>query len=97
MIKTKCIVLGEESKEEKKLEPIRFIKQNNGNIDRNSMAAGHGPAEWKNIELVCKSENIHYFDIMFAYDDNRTVGTIYFGYWNDGVVEAQPLERYNTK
>lgn len=35
-----------------------------------------------------KEEHFELFDIMFAYDDDRTKGTLYLGYWNDGIVES---------
>jgi hypothetical protein len=52
------------------------------------------PTQYDNIELICKcytageNRNGPYYDLMFAYHDgeNRSAGTIYLGYWNDGIV-----------
>lgn len=38
------------------------------------------------INVDYKEEPFELFDIMFAYDDDRTKGTLYLGYWNDGIV-----------
>lgn len=47
------------------------------------------PYNFANIELICKNyrhDGKDWSDLMFAYDENRYDGILYFGNWNDGVV-----------
>lgn len=85
---TKVIVLGNQPKEEKKLKPIEFVyaiieSKGKPRIDKTRST----PSMWNNIELLSKSQSIDYYDSMFAYDDDTSMGIIFFGHFNDGVVE----------
>lgn len=90
---TKCIVLGEPKKEQKK-KPIEFIKRldaaiSNGD-DKRIYDTTNTPRHFNYIELVCpRRENYQEYDIMFAYDDSseRGPGVLFLGNWNDGVAE----------
>lgn len=85
---TKCVVLGEDNQEEKKLKPIEFVFRDGGNLSVGRVKPSLMPSNWKNIELVSRSNNKYKcYDIMFAYDNDRSRGVIYFGWWNDGVPE----------
>jgi len=82
---TKVIKLGEEKKDEKKPVMIEFVsfldsdKQVSSSITR--------PNDWDFIELVCENYTNDGKDLMFAYDaDNRDIGRLFFGYFNDGKV-----------
>lgn len=80
---TKVIILGEATPEKKK-KPIEFIKY----LDRFELkfnTPSKEPIDCEHIELVCK--NFDQFDLMFAYNDDRSKGVLYFGHFNDGVVE----------
>lgn len=85
---TKVIVIGEQPKEENELKPIEFVYQlieskGKPRIEK----AGALPFMWNNIELISKSQSIDFYDMMFAYDNDRSRGIIYLGHFNDGVVE----------
>lgn len=79
---TKVTILGQEPKEVKELKPIEFTRA--FDFNESFEKAIIKPFRWKNIELVCRYER---FDVMFAYDDDRSVGGLYLGHFNDGVVE----------
>lgn len=90
---TKCIVLGETVKEQKK-KPIEFIKRLDAAIlngdDKRIDDTANTPLHFKYIELVCpRRVNYQEYDIMFAYDDSseRERGVLFLGNWNDGVAE----------
>ncbi len=38
-----------------------------------------------NVETTME-KNAYEYDLMLAYDDSRTDGTLHIGFWNDGVV-----------
>lgn len=83
---TKTIVLGVEPTEKKKTK-IEFVKV----LTEYHTIKEHVntlPKRWNYIELVSKDYG-EGMDLMFAYDDpnKRKDGTLYIGYWNDGVVE----------
>ena len=80
--KTKCIVLGQDGEPKKELKPIEFVK---AILLSEISKAGCSPDDYKNIELISKGY-IDGHDLMFAYDDDRSTGCAYLGYWNDGVV-----------
>jgi len=89
MSETKCIVLGEESKEENK-KPIEFVKHVNVAFDVGLSEAGRKPSTYETIELVRGTESDSHYDLMYAYEGVRRhtgKGAIYLGHWNDGVVE----------
>ena len=80
---TKCIVLGEDNTEKKK-NPIKFINYMDGFGKIFNMAPQ--PCEWMNIELVSLDYRGSRQDLIFAYNENRSDGELYFGRWNDGIV-----------
>ena len=82
---TKVIILGQEPKEEKKLKPIEFVKAipDTGKLQN----PNYKPSEFENIELICKNYYHEDFDLMFAYDLERSRGCLYLGHFNDGVTE----------
>ena len=79
---TKVVILGQIPEEEKPKKKIEFVKylDNNLNICSASKEVDH----WENIELIAK--NYNEYDLMFAYNSDRNYGTLYLGYFNDGVV-----------
>lgn len=80
--KTKCIVLGQDEEPKKELKPIEFVSVVGLNI---ILGAVYSPDYYKNIELISQGYTEGY-DLMFAYDDDRSTGCAYLGYWNDGIV-----------
>jgi hypothetical protein len=57
---------------------------------------GSQPYHYEHIELICRD---YYctapyghpsMDLMFAYDQKRSTGVLYMGYFNDGVVIPMP-------
>jgi len=82
---TKVIVIGENNQpenEKKKIELLKFLSSkieiiiDAGNI-----------SNYKYVELICK-DYTDGNDMIFCYNnpDNRSVGTLFLGHWNDGVV-----------
>jgi len=59
---------------------IEFVKYVSGYSIRKAESK---PADFKNIELVCKSYHDGY-DVMFAYNRYKDEGGLYLGYYNDG-------------
>lgn len=82
---TKCIVLGEENEEQAAKKPIEFVKYL-GRYSTIETCVHSSPSSCDNIELIAKNY-LPNIDLMFAYDTNRSRGTLYLGHWNDGVVE----------
>jgi hypothetical protein len=82
---TKIIVLGAEQPE-KNLRKIEFVKVLTDEYNVMSDFHSH-PESWNYIELVSKGYAAGK-DLMFAYmnPDFREGGTLFIGYWNDGVV-----------
>jgi hypothetical protein len=85
---TKVIVLGSEEKETNK-KPIEFVGYLKVNFKFSKVGETEieQPSKWENIELICK-DYCDGFDLMLAYDDSdsRGDGTLYKGYFNDGIV-----------
>ena len=79
---TKVIILGEAIPEQAK-KPIEFIKFLTNGIPVNTEGKAK---EWKNIELISLKYDGR-LDLMYAYNNNRNQGVLYFGHFNDGVVE----------
>ena len=79
---TKVIILAEQP-ENKELKPIEFVKHLDSNLEFSSGCSS--PKVWENIELICKNY-ANKFDLMFAYDEDRILGILYLGHFNDGVV-----------
>ena len=89
---TKCIVLGQpehgQPEQEKKGKPIEFVRRLIDSIDESRVEdTDDTPDNYENIELVSKSNSRHNYDLIFAYNDNRSLGIIFLGHWNDGFVE----------
>ena len=78
---TKVIDLTKEAKE---LKPIEF-KQHIG-FNCSVISTEIKPGSFKNIELICRKYNNTKHDLMFAYHDNRNLGGLYLGHFNDGIV-----------
>lgn len=87
---TKVTVIGDKPGV-RKLQKIKFIKVLNGDGEIERAPLFQQPDGWSNIELVCRKyttgKERTRMDLMFAYDNNRTAGCMYLGYFNDGVVE----------
>lgn len=81
---TKVTILGEQpiEQEKKKIEFLIRINSFSGNSETTSIR----PNAWANIELIKPKESQSGYDVMFAYDSDRTRGTIFLGHFNDGIV-----------
>jgi hypothetical protein len=78
---TKVTIIGEATPIQKK-KPIQLVKC----IGAMSVLDAQAPNYmWKNIELICKNYDFGY-DLMFAYNNNRSDGIAYLGHFNDGIV-----------
>ena len=84
---TKCIVLGEESP----LKGIELTQALGHDVKTNQFLSYPliSAASWDTIELICKNYLKRGFDLMFAYNESRTRGCLYFGHWNDGFVNSK--------
>lgn len=82
---TKVIILGEAQGAEPEKKKIEFVKYLNTGDD-NFVDARNKPSYYANIELIAKNLQSYGYDYMFAYNDDRESGLIYFGYFNDGIV-----------
>lgn len=87
---TKVTIIDEQNNIPKG-KPIEFKFKIEGEIGCNEMIDEDSsdfipPTSWDNIELICKGDHTFY-DIMFAYDnEQRDCGSIFLGYFNDGIV-----------
>lgn len=93
----KTIVIG--SPEEKPaLKPIVFNKLLTTELVIENVGSDK-PSDYNTIELIARDyDENHRYDLMFAYDRNqdRKYGTLYLGYWNDGVVGSpEEKKQYN--
>ena len=81
---TKVTILGKEpiEQEKKKIVFVYFIDSVTGKAERSTTP----PESWNNIELIKRTHTHDGYDIMFAYETDRTVGELYLGHFNDGVV-----------
>ena len=90
---TTCKIIGETTPPTIKPTPIQFHKFSAGVLGNdNWMPIDCKPTDWKNIELISgidRRNNTYKtcYDIMFAYDEDRSMGVVILGYWNDGVAE----------
>ena len=73
-----------------KPKPIQFLRTLKGDSFVSTCAK---PMDFDNVELICKdyykghhNSDKEYGDLMFAYYNERSKGTLYLGLWNDGVV-----------
>lgn len=86
---TKVTIIGGPAVIAKKYTHIKFIKVLTGSYTIDTAMNGHwsNPADWDNIELICK-DYANGMDLMFAYDGsvNRGDGILYIGYFNEGLV-----------
>ena len=95
---TKVTIIGEKPKTHAH-SGIRFMKR----LDTGDKMIPHSdsttlsqPYDYEHIELICRDyyNTAHYghpsMDLMFAYDQKRSTGVLYMGYFNDGVVEPMP-------
>ncbi len=86
---TKCIVLrGYE--EAKAVKPIEFTHEMS-EFEIRPVEGDYrfAPERWDVVELISKgfaSKDRVVYDLMFAYDNDRSNGVMYFGHWNDGIV-----------
>jgi hypothetical protein len=79
---TKVIIIGEQP-EKKELKPIEFVKYLYSDSEFKPNCSN--PQKFTNIELISKNYFKEY-DLMFAYDENRSKGILYLGHFNDGIV-----------
>ena len=88
---TQCTILGGPKMKEQKKKPIEFIwvvtNEKLANTAKQVDNACGKPNQFAHVELVQQASSKDYFDVMFAYDQNRNDGCLYLGHWNDGVVE----------
>ena len=90
---TKCIIIGDTTSPTRKPTPIQFIKHAIGDVATGGewVTPISKPTDWKNIELISGINNKNRYkpcyDVMFAYDDDRSNGVVILGFWNDGVAE----------
>ncbi len=85
---TTVTIIGEAKPIEKK-KPIEFVKYLDSSINFQSVNKTVTiPTDYKFIELIRKSNSNQRYDIMFAYDYDRSKGVIYLGHFNDGIVEG---------
>lgn len=83
---TQCIIIGEDKKAGVKVKVIEFKEAVYSEIrDPYISSAGCHPNRYDHIELVRKG-NSKFYDIMFAYMNDRSDGILYLGHWNEGVV-----------
>jgi hypothetical protein len=80
---TKVIILGEQP-EKKELKPIHFVKYLS--MDNSFINSFNTPDLYANVELICRNYNHNKHDLMFAFNENRSEGVLYLGYFNDGIV-----------
>jgi hypothetical protein len=81
---TKVIIIGEQP-EKKELKPIELVKHLDIDFKFSSGCSYPEVWVWENIELICKNYFDKY-DLMFAFDEDRSNGILYLGHFNDGVV-----------
>ena len=91
---TKCTIIGTTTPTTKKPIPIQFIKYSARAVGGEEwITANFNTVYWKNIELISgvRNENRYRpcYDVMFAYDDDRSNGVVILGFWNDGIVEEK--------
>jgi hypothetical protein len=81
---TKVTIIGGATPIEKK-KPIEFVKCIGAMSILDAQALNY---MWKNIELISKNY-VDGYDLMFAYNNNRSDGIAYLGHFNDGIVEEE--------
>jgi hypothetical protein len=93
---TQINIIGYHRQDKVKKIPIEFkyvlnkVKPDHSEILRSATKelGINSPKEYNFIDLICKNY-LSGYDLMFAYNyaDNRSVGVLCIGYFNDGVVE----------
>ena len=91
---TTCRIIGDTTSPTRKPIPIQFIKYSAGILNNDYwMPVDCKPTDWQNIELIRGIRNKNKYkpcyDVMFAYDDDRSNGVVILGFWNDGIVEEK--------
>lgn len=74
-------LFGEQKAASKKIEFVGYL-DHNLNI-RNEPCS---PDQWANIKLIGTRYSGGDYDLMLAYDANPNESTLYYGYFNDGIV-----------
>ena len=87
---TKVTILGQESKESKKLKPIEFTMTScRGSLKFSEVGSMQHPCNWNNIVLL-ERNYLNGIDMMYCYDGDdrnyRKKSIIALGHFNDGVV-----------
>lgn len=83
---TKVIILGQEPKEltgNRKIEFVKWIDSYVGGLEK--CISAQTPNCYDNIELIRFGTNGRY-DIMFAYNTERSKGVLFLGHFNDGII-----------
>jgi hypothetical protein len=81
---TKCNVIGNTEVTGKK-KSIEFCNYLSGGINAGFEKGYEAPSDWDNIILLYKRVD---YDYMYAWNNGEEQdGSIYQGYWNDGVAE----------
>lgn len=84
------IVLGSNNNVNKQLKPIKLLGCVIGDFSGFNKNVNSSVHSYKNVELISKKnldDDGYSHDLIFCYDDNRNVGTLFYGEWNDGVAE----------
>jgi L-amino acid N-acyltransferase YncA len=80
---TNVIIIGEQPAK-KDLKPIGFVYI--FSFQHGAKETEIKPKSYENIELICKDFAGFGFDLMFAFDEDRSYGFLYLGHFNDGIV-----------
>ena len=93
---TQINIIGKHQQDKVKRTPIEFkyalnqVEPNHPDILRptRKLEDTDSPKEYNFIDLICKNY-LSGYDLMFAYNyaDNRSVGVLCIGHFNDGVEE----------
>jgi hypothetical protein len=93
---TQINIIGKHQQDKVKRTPIEFkyalnqVEPNHPDILRpaRKLEDTDSPKKYNFIDLICKNY-LSGYDLMFAYNfaDNRHLGVLYIGHFNDGVVE----------
>lgn len=83
MSQTKVKIIGSQKSPPKKPKAIEFVKL----VGEDELYATEAkPSDFKNVELIALNYSERY-DLMFAYDTDRSEGCAFLGHFNDGIVE----------
>jgi hypothetical protein len=83
---TKVSVFGQDTEVKKDLKKIEFIRYLNTCLSFLSFHEGTStPSIYENLVLL-EREYGEGLDLIWAYNDDPNMGTLYLGHWNDGVV-----------